>query len=68
MTTPRPQPKRSFTGEHALLPASREAAHYKQVLERRAVPNYTLISWTLGRGSVVSDVSCVTFVVFEPFC
>ena len=55
MAVPRLHPKRSFTGGHALLPASREAARYKEILERRDIPKYTLISWTLSRGSVVSE-------------
>ncbi|TEB37921.1 UPF0187-domain-containing protein [Coprinellus micaceus] len=41
-------PTRSWTGNHHLLPASRPRSTALEVL-----PSYSLVSWTLGRGSVV---------------
>ncbi|KAH9477665.1 UPF0187 protein [Psilocybe cubensis] len=42
--------KRSATGKHSLLPAS-QPGHTHEAVPR--VPVYSLIAWTLGRGSVV---------------
>ena len=55
------RPKRSFTGHHTLLPASREGALYKELLNHQS-PRYTIISWTFGRGSVVSALFDLTQV------
>jgi len=43
--------KRSMTGNHQLLPASRPGSSYEPTPR---VPTYSFITWTLGRGSVVS--------------
>ncbi|KAF8971759.1 Bestrophin, RFP-TM, chloride channel-domain-containing protein [Flammula alnicola] len=42
--------KRSTTGNHPLLPASRPGSIYDAIPH---VPTYSLITWTLGRGSVI---------------
>lgn len=44
--------KRSFTGQHTLLPAIKPAVAYDLIPR---VPTYNLIAWTFGRGSVVSE-------------
>jgi hypothetical protein len=59
--------KRSFTGHHNLLPAVRPSVPVKLIPEVRLlrrllsitdsfqVPTITLVAWTFGRGSVVSE-------------
>ncbi|KIM45329.1 hypothetical protein M413DRAFT_442007 [Hebeloma cylindrosporum] len=42
--------KRSMTGNHQLLPASRPGSSYEPIPR---VPAYSFITWTLGRGSVI---------------
>jgi putative membrane protein len=44
------QNRRSFTGQHNLLPAVKPAIPTQLIPE---VPTFTLIAWTFGRGSVV---------------
>jgi hypothetical protein len=46
--------KRSFTGHHALMPASHD---HTRVLFVPIVPTRAFISWTFGRGTVVSTSS-----------
>ncbi|TFK25391.1 UPF0187-domain-containing protein [Coprinopsis marcescibilis] len=43
--------KRSSTGNHVLLPASRPTSAAFEHIPR--VPTYSLITWTFGRGSVI---------------
>jgi hypothetical protein len=49
MSTRRVNGKRSFTGNHPLLPAARPAA--PPFIPK--VPTYAFLKWTFGRGSVV---------------
>lgn len=43
--------KRSMTGNHPLLPASQPTVGHTHIPH---VPAYTLITWTFGRGAIVS--------------
>ncbi|TFK32431.1 Bestrophin, RFP-TM, chloride channel-domain-containing protein [Crucibulum laeve] len=48
--SPHLKSKRSSTGFHPLLPASRPGTTYEAIPR---VPTYSLITWTFGRGSVI---------------
>ncbi|KAF8161654.1 Bestrophin, RFP-TM, chloride channel-domain-containing protein [Crassisporium funariophilum] len=50
MSTNTLKTKRSMTGNHPLLPASRPGSTYEPIPR---VPTYSLITWTFGRGSVI---------------
>lgn len=44
------QSKRSFTGNHALLPAIKPIIPNADIIQK---PAYGLLAWTLGAGSVI---------------
>jgi hypothetical protein len=53
MANSRLNSKRSFTGNHALLPAVRPKIQNADIIQK---PAYGLLAWTFGRGSVIYKI------------